>query len=112
MVENYYRQGDILYFDFSPSYETEIRGIHPAIVMSSDMYNRNTGYLMVVPVTSRGTKFNSYIKLTNYGNIYGRANAAQLYSYSAKRAKSKVLDHLRVKDFNRIREKLQDNLAF
>lgn len=49
----------------------------------------NTDLLMDVPVTSRSTKFNSYVELVHYKNVYGRANAAQMYSYSAKRAKSK-----------------------
>ncbi|MCH5378420.1 type II toxin-antitoxin system PemK/MazF family toxin [Limosilactobacillus reuteri] len=53
-----YKQGDIVYMDFSPSVGFEMDGKHPAVIISNDRYNRNSGYLMVVPITSGGTYFN------------------------------------------------------
>ena len=46
-----YKQGDIIYMDFSPAVGFEMEGIHPAVIISNDRYNRNTNYLMVVPIT-------------------------------------------------------------
>ncbi|WP_225414910.1 type II toxin-antitoxin system PemK/MazF family toxin [Limosilactobacillus reuteri] len=49
-----YKQGDVLYMDFSPAVGFEMDGKHPAVIISNDRYNRNSGYLMVVPITSGG----------------------------------------------------------
>ena len=70
-----YKQGDIVYMDFSPAVGFEMEGTHPAVVVSNDRYNRNTEYLMVVPITSGGTYFNGYVNLLGYENVYGRVNA-------------------------------------
>ena len=110
--EIYYRQGDVLYFDFSPSVDTEINGIRPAVVVSNDQYNRHTGYLMVVPITAHGTNFGSYVDLDGYKHFYGRANAAQVHCYSAARARSKAMEQLRVQDFNQIKRKVKEILAY
>lgn len=70
MSKVHYKQGDIIYLDFSPAVDTEMEGIHPAVIISNDRYNRNTNYLMVVPITSGGTCFNGYVKLNDYKYIY------------------------------------------
>lgn len=110
--EIYYHQGDVLYFDFNPSVGTEINGIRPAVVVSNDQYNRNTGYLMVVPITSHGTSFGRYVELNGYKNFYGRANAAQVHCYSVSRARSVTMEQLRVQDFNQIKRKVKEIFAY
>ena len=110
--EIYYHQGDVLYLDFSPSVDTEINGIRPAVVVSNDSYTRHTGYLMVVPVTTHGTGFGSYVSLNGYRHFHGRANASQAHCYSVARAKSGVLGQLRVQDFNRIKRKVEEVMSF
>lgn len=111
MKSFYYRQGDILYFEFGPTRDNEIRGVRPAVVISNDSYNRNTNYLIVVPVTTGGTKFDSYVELRGYRNVHGRANASQIYSYSVDRAKSLAIDHLTLRDFNEIKRKLKNSIC-
>lgn len=91
-------QGDILWLDFSPSVGSEMRGRHPALVVSSDLYNQKTSYIIVCPITSHGNNFPGYVPLNNY-KIRGRVNANQVHSFSLKRVKSEVVDKIRPEDF-------------
>lgn len=108
MTQREYHQGDILYFDFSGSRGNEIRGIRPAVVISNDLYNENTDYIIVVPVTSGGTEFGGYVNLRGYRNVYGRVNATQIYTQSIERQRSNVLDSLREDDFEKIMAKINN----
>lgn len=91
------QQGDIIWVDFSPSVGEEMRGRHPALVVSSNDYNQKTSYIIVCPITSHGNNFSGYIPLHNY-KIHGRINATQIYSFSLKRMKSQVVDKIRPED--------------
>lgn len=42
---------DLIWINFKPSVRQEIRGRHPAIVISSVNYSRLTGLVMVMPIT-------------------------------------------------------------
>ncbi|WP_323059099.1 type II toxin-antitoxin system PemK/MazF family toxin [Limosilactobacillus reuteri] len=101
-----YKQGDILYMDFSPAVGFEMDGKHPAVIILNDRYNRNSGYLMVVPITSGGTYFNGYVNLVGYEKIYGRVNATQIHCFSQERVKSLPIDKLRIEDFNRVKRQI------
>lgn len=111
MCRRYYHQRDILYFDFSPSVNTEIRGIRPAVIVSSDEQNRVSNYLTVVPITRHGTKFGGYVELDGYRNVTGRANVAQMHCYSVERVRSKPIDMLRVGDFKKIQQYIFNMVA-
>lgn len=108
---NKFRQGDILYFDFSPSVNNEIRGIRPAVIVSSDDYNRRADYLTVMPITKHGNNFDGYVELFGYKNVQGRVNVMQMHSYSIDRVRSNPLDHMRVGDFDKIRNYIQRMIA-
>ena len=110
MTQCNYRQGDILYLDFEGSQGNEIKGIHPAVVISNDLYNQNTNYIIVVPVTSGGTNFDGYVNLKGYRNVYGRVNATQIYTRSLERCKSSVLDSLREDDLQEVMYKISNQL--
>ena len=99
-----YKQGDIVYMDFSPAVGFEMEGIHPAVIISNDRYNRNTNYLMVAPITSGGTYFNGYVNLQ--GHIYGRVNATQIHCYSQERARSLPMERLRLEDFDKVKRQI------
>lgn len=61
MPKNKFKQGDIVWADFSPSVGQEMKGKHPAVVVSSNSYNEKTNYLMVCPITSHGNHFPTYL---------------------------------------------------
>ncbi len=98
-----FQQGDIVYLDFSPSVNNEIRGIRPAVIISTDEYNRRANYITVMPITKHGNNFDGYVELFGYQNVEGRVNVMQMHSYSIDRIRSAPLDHMRVGDFDKIR---------
>ena len=51
-------RGDIIYLDFEPTKGKEIGKYRPALVLSSDIYNRKTGLLICCPISTsiRGAK--------------------------------------------------------
>lgn len=94
-----YAQGDIVWLNFSPSFGKEMKGKHPALIVSSNAYNKKTNYVMVCPITTGGNKFAGYIPLEGY-QIVGRVNATQLHSFDIKRIMStEFVDRLREEDF-------------
>lgn len=107
-MKTYLHQGDVIYLDFNTSVGNEIYGIRPAVVISSDSYNRNSHYIMVVPVTTHGSSFESYVDLVGYKNVKGRANASQVHCFSTERVRSTPMGQLRVKDFNKIVDKVNE----
>ena len=52
-------QGDIVWLNFDPSAGSEIMKRRPAFVISREIFNRHTGFVMVAPITStkRNNKF-------------------------------------------------------
>ena len=45
-----YHQGDIVWLNFSPSIGNEMKGIHPAVIVSSNAYNQVSNYIVVCPL--------------------------------------------------------------
>ncbi|MCI6015223.1 type II toxin-antitoxin system PemK/MazF family toxin [Dysosmobacter sp.] len=54
-----FEQGDIVYMDFDPQTGHEQRGRRPALVVSSNLFNRVNSLTMVCPIThtDRGSPF-------------------------------------------------------
>ena len=52
MVKYVPDQGDIVYLDFNPTKGHEQKGKRPAIVISNNVFNKNTKMAMVCPITS------------------------------------------------------------
>jgi mRNA interferase MazF len=46
------KQGDLIWVDFNPAKGREIQKRRPALVISSDAYNKTTGFVVVCPITS------------------------------------------------------------
>lgn len=98
------KQGDIVWLNFSPSISNEMKGRHPAVVVSSNFYNEKTAYIIVCPITSHGNAFTGYIPLKGY-QVHGRINANQIHSFSLKRLVStEVVDKLRPEDLVQVKQ--------
>ena len=46
-------RGHVYYVNFSPTKGHEQRGVRPALVVTSDVYNRRSGMAIVCPLTSQ-----------------------------------------------------------
>ncbi|MCH4169161.1 MAG: type II toxin-antitoxin system PemK/MazF family toxin [Streptococcaceae bacterium] len=100
------QQGDIIWLNFSPSIGKEMRGSHPAVVVSSNQYNQKTNYLIVCPITTGGNHFQGYIELKGYA-VHGRINATQIHSFdSARMQNTQFIDRLRGEDFLMVKQVL------
>lgn len=72
MVKQIYipEQGDIVYFNFSPSVGREQKGVRPAVVISRSVFNKSSGLAVVCPITSK-QKFYPFEILIEVGKISG-----------------------------------------
>lgn len=104
-------QGDLIWLNFTPSFGRELRGKHPALVVSSNAYNKKTNYIIVCPITSGINDFPGYIPLNGY-KIHGRINATQIHSFEVERILNKeFIDRLRGEDFLLVKQILDYSLA-
>lgn len=74
------KQGDIVYVNFSPQSGHEQRGRRPALVVSNDVFNGKTGFVLVCPITSRNKKFPLHIPLPKEIGTRGVVLAEQVRS--------------------------------
>lgn len=72
MVKKYIpKQGDICYMDFNPTKGHEQKGNRPAIVVSNDVFNVNTGMAIVCPITSNTKEFPTHYILSDSKKVEG-----------------------------------------
>ena len=72
MVKKYIpEQGDIVYLDLNPTKGHEQKGSRPAIVISNNIFNKNTKMAIVCPVTSNMKEFPTHYILEDTKKIYG-----------------------------------------
>jgi mRNA interferase MazF len=87
MVKSIYipDQGDIIYFNFSPSVGREQKGVRPAIVISRAIFNQSSGLAVVCPITSKQKSY-PFEVLVDADQIYGFAliDQARAIDYSAR----------------------------
>lgn len=79
-------QGDIVYFNFSPSAGREQRGFRPAIVISRIFLNQSSGLAVICPITSKQKfyPFEVYIKTDKISGV-ALADQARSVDYSARK---------------------------
>ena len=73
------KQGDVVWLDFDPSEGHEIRKRCPAVVLSSNAYNRATGFVIVAPITSTNRTLPGYVDIVS-NKIRGQVVTSQVYS--------------------------------
>lgn len=90
MVNKIYipNQGDIIYFNFSPSIGREQKGVRPAIVISRAIFNESSGLAVVCPITSKQKSY-PFEVLIEVDKIHGFAliDQARAIDYNAREFK-------------------------
>ncbi len=72
MVKNYIpKQGDIVFIDFNPTKGHEQKGKRPAIVISTNIFNKHTGMILVCPISTNTKEFPTHYILEDSKEIYG-----------------------------------------
>lgn len=82
----YPRRQEIVWVDFQPSKENEMRGRHPAVVLSNPGYSQITGLVAVSPIThaSANRLKSMFIPVQNNSEINGYVNPLQFHTFSIK----------------------------
>lgn len=57
------RQGDIVKLSFNPQMGHEQAGFRPAVVVSNDVFNRNSNFAILCPITNTNNKFPLHVPL-------------------------------------------------
>lgn len=71
MVKYIPKQGDIVYVDFNPTKGHEQKEYHPAIVVSKDIFNKNTKMVIACPITSNMKEFPTHYLLEDTKKVFG-----------------------------------------
>lgn len=72
MVSKYApKQGDIVFLDFNPTLGHEQNGKRPAIVISNNVFNKNTHMIIVCPITSNEKEYPTHYLLEDTKKIMG-----------------------------------------
>ena len=81
MVKGKYipEQGDVVYFDFSPTRGHEQGGVRPGIVVSHGIFNKASGMALTCPITSK-QKFYPFEIYLEAGTVKGVALIDQVRS--------------------------------
>lgn len=94
-MTNYKRQyipdrQDLIWINFKPSVGQEIRGRHPAIVISSANYSRLTGLVMVMPIThATNNRLKNFFISLHARKLEGYINPLQTYTFSIEKRDAK-----------------------
>lgn len=76
---------DIIWIDFQPSKGQELRGRHPALVISIKEYSLLTGLVMVMPIThARNNRLREMFIPLHGEKIEGFINPLQTFTFSIK----------------------------
>ena len=81
-------QGDIIWLDFTPQSGHEQKGRRPAVVISNDFFNRQTGLSLVCPITSTRRNHPLHIVVDNCLAVSGFIMVEQVKSvdYTSRNA--------------------------
>ena len=94
-MTNYYinkylpQKQELIWIDFEPSLGEEIKGRHPAIVMSSANYSKLTGLAMVMPIThAKNNRLREFFIPLHTKEIEGYINPLQIFTFSIRKRRA------------------------
>ncbi|MEW6243088.1 MAG: type II toxin-antitoxin system PemK/MazF family toxin [Bacillota bacterium] len=73
-------QGDIIWLNFTPQSGHEQAGKRPALVISNDFFNKQTGLAVVCPITSTQKNYPLHVKAEGCKKITGYIMVEQVRS--------------------------------
>jgi mRNA interferase MazF len=97
--------GDIIWLNFDPQVGHEQAGHRPAVVLSPARYNRLTGMLVCVPMTTRVKGYTFEVRIA--GNRGGVALADQVKSFDWRARRATAKGRASAAELDEIRAKLR-----
>ena len=105
MVKTYMpKQGDIVFLDFTPTKGHEQKGYRPAIIISNDVFNKNTKMTIVCPITSNEKDFPTHYLLKDSKKIKGSVLCEHIRSIDYEIRNLKFVEKTSENDFNNIKD--------
>lgn len=89
-----FQQGDIVTVDFSPTLGHEQSGFRPALVISKELYNRNTRQIVVCPITTKTKPLPMRILLDGRTKTQGYVICDQLRTLDIAARKPKFVERV------------------
>lgn len=108
------KPGDVVWLDFDPSKGHEIRKRCPAVVLSSNAYNRATGFVIVAPNTSTIRTLPGYVDIVS-NKIRGQIVTSQVYSLDVTEQGNRKIDfieRMNIEDFYTVAQFTKMNFDF
>ena len=100
MVKKYIpEQRDIVYLNLEPTKGHEQSGIRPAVVISNNVFNKNTKMAIVCPITSNDKEFPTHYKLEDTTKIHGSVLCEHIRSIDYEFRKLKFIEKLSNNDY-------------
>ena len=107
MVDNYVpKQRDIVFFDFDPTKGHEQKGYRPAIVISNNVFNKNTKMVIVCPITSNEKEFPTHYLLKDSKKVKGSVLCEHIRSIDYEIRRLKFVEKASDEDFENIMDLL------
>lgn len=97
-------QGDIVYFNFSPSKGREQKGIRPGIILSRIFLNRPSGLAIICPITSKKKFYPFEVSITTK-EIFGVALVDQGRSVDYEAREIRFVSKASIETIQEIKEK-------
>jgi mRNA interferase MazF len=102
MVNYIPKQKDILFLDFNPTKGHEQSGTRPALVLSSNNFNKNTNMAIVCPITSNTKEFPSHYILEQTKKIKGSVLCEHVRSIDYNTRRVKFVEKVSNEEFDNI----------
>ncbi len=103
MVKNYIpEQGDIVFLDFDPTKGHEQKGFRPAIVISNEVFNKNTKMVILCPITSNEKEFPTHYLLLDSKKVKGSVLCEHIRSIDYEARNLKFVEKASNEDFENI----------
>lgn len=100
MVKKYIpEQKDVVFLDFNPIKGHEQRGLRPAIVVSTNVFNQNTKMVILCSITSNEKEFPTHYKLEDTKNVHGSVLCEHVRSVDYEIRNLKFVEKLSDNDF-------------
>ena len=100
MVKKYIpNQGDVVFLDFNPTKGHEQTGIRPAVVISTNTFNKNTKMVILCPISSNNKEFPTHYQLEDTKKIHGSVLCEHVRSVDYEIRNLKFVEKLSDNDF-------------
>lgn len=100
MVKKYIpSQGDIVYLDFNPIVGHEQKGFRPAVVLSTNVFNKYTKMVFVCPISTNNKDFPTHYKLEDSKKIHGSVLCEHIRSIDYESRNLSFIEKLSDNDF-------------